>query len=113
MAFKAECNKYRAMLQSIRKSTLSDQVNDCNNDTKKLYTFVNGIIGRASENPILKSHCDEQLAEEFTYCFMVKIKKFSENYPIYKPIHQDIKLLREFQPLTEQEVSKIIGQMAR
>ena len=103
------------MLPSIRKSTLSDKVNDCNNDTKQSYAFVNGIIGRASENPMPKNHCDEQLAEEFTDHFMAKIKKIHDtlkNYLTYKPVHQDIKLLKEFQPLTEQEVSKIIGKMA-
>ena len=52
IAFKAEHNKYRAMLQSIRKSTLSDRVKECEQDTKKLYAFVNGIIGRSSENPM-------------------------------------------------------------
>ena len=47
--------------------------------------------------------------------FIAKIKKICntlKNYPIYKPVHQDIKLLRKFQSLTEQEVSKIIGKMA-
>ena len=67
------------MLQSIRKSTLSDKVNDCNDDTKKPYTFVNGIIGRPSENPMPKSHSDEQLAEEFTDYFMAKIKKIHDS----------------------------------
>ena len=112
---KAEHNKYRAMLQSIRKSILSNKVNDCNNDTKKLSALVNGIMGRASENPMPKSHCDEQLAEEFVDYFMAKIKKIHDslkNYPTYEPVHQDIKQLREFQPLTEQEVSKIIGRIA-
>ena len=62
-----------------------------------------------------KSHCDEQLAEEFMDYFMAKIKEICDSlksYPTYKPVHRDIKLLREFQPLTEQEVSKIIGKMA-
>ena len=62
-----------------------------------------------------KSHCEEQLAEEFADYFMAQIKKIHDslkNYPAYKPVHWDIKLLRKFQPLTEQEVSKIIGKMA-
>ena len=83
--------------------------------THRNYAFVNCIIGRASESPMPKSHCDEQLAEEFEDYFMVKIKKILDSlkdYPIYKPEHWDIKLLREFQPLTEQEMSKIIGTMA-
>ena len=115
ITFKAKHNKYRAMLQSIRKSTLSDKVNDCNSDTKKLYAFVNGIIGRASENPMPKRHCDDQLAEEFADYFMAKIKKICDslkNYPPYKPVHWDIKLPREFQPLAEQKMSKTIGKMA-
>ena len=65
IAFKAEHNKYRTMLWSIRKSTLSDKVNECEQDTKKLYAFVNSIIGKTSENPIPKSDSDKQFAEEF------------------------------------------------
>ena len=88
--FKAEQNKYRAMLRSIRKITLSDKVNECEQDTKKLYAFVNGIIGRASENPLPKSDSYVQLIEEFAEHFMIKIKKIwdaLENHPIYKPEH--------------------------
>ena len=104
------------MLWSIRKSTLSDKVNECKQDTMKLYVFVNGIIGRTSENPMPNSNSDEQLAEEFAEDFMAKIRKIHdslENHPTYKPVHQDTDLLKEFQLLTEQEVSKIIGKMAR
>ena len=59
-------------------------------DTKKIYAFINGIIGRASENPLPKSDSNEQLAEEFVEHFMAKIKKIwdaLENHPIYKPEH--------------------------
>ena len=86
-----------------------------NKDTKKLYAFVNGIIGRASENPLPQGDSDEQLTEEFAKHFMAKIKKIwdaLENHPIYKPEHQDIDQLEEFQPLTEHEVSNIIEKMA-
>ena len=89
------------MLQSIRKPTLSGKVNDCNNDTKKLYAFANGIIGRASENPIPKSHCNVQMAEGFADYSMAKIKKMCDslkNYLTYKPVHWDIKLLRNSNP---------------
>ena len=46
---------------------------------------------------------------------MAKIKKIQdalENYPICKPVHRDIDQLKEFQPLLEEEVSKIIGRMS-
>ena len=45
---------------------------------------------------------------------MAKIKKTRdalENHPIYKPEHRDIDQLKEFQPLLENEVSKI-GKMS-
>ena len=81
------------MLWSTRKSTLSDRVNEYEQDTKKLYTFVNGTIGRSSENLMPKSDSDKELAEEFTDYFMAKIRNIHdslENHPIYKPVHQDI-----------------------
>ena len=99
IAFKAEWNKYRAMLKSIRKTTLSNKVNRCDQDTKKLYAFVNSIIGRASENPLPKNDSIEQLAEEFAEHFMAKIKKIwdvLENHPTFKPEHRDIDQLKEF-----------------
>ena len=115
-AFKVERNKYRAMLKSVRKNTVSEKINECKHDTEKLYTFVNNIIGRASENPLPKRDSDEQLTEEFAEHFMAKIKKIQdalENHPIYKPEHRGIDQLKEFQPLSENEVSKIIGKMTR
>ena len=102
------------MLWSTRKSTLSGKVNECEKDTKKLYAFVNCYIGRSSENLMPKSDSDKQLAEEFADYFMAKIRNICgslENHPIYKPVHWDIDLLKEFQLLTEQEVSEIIREM--
>ena len=61
-----------------------------------------------------KSDSDEQLAEELKDYFIAKIKKICdslENHPMYKPVHWDVDLLKKFQPLSEQEVSKIIGKM--
>ena len=78
------------MLQSIRKSTLNNKVNECEQDTKKLYAFVNGIIGRTSENPMPKSDSDEQLAEKFTDYFMAKIKKIHDSLEITQPTNQYI-----------------------
>ena len=112
IAFKVKRNKYRAMLKSIRKTTVSEKINECKQDTKKLYAFVNNIIGRESENPLPKRESDEQLAEEFADHLMAKIKKIQdalENHPIYKPEHRDIDQLKEFQPLLENEMLKLLG----
>ena len=84
-------------------------------EIQKHYAFANNIIRRASGNPLPKRDNNEQLAEEFAEHFMATIKKIQdalENHPIYKPEQQDIDQLKEFQPLSENEVSKIIGKMS-
>ena len=68
-------NKDKSMLQSVRKSTLSKKIDECGNDTKKLYSLVNGLMVRTSENPMPKSELDDQLAENFADFFMEKNKE--------------------------------------
>ena len=63
------------MLRSIRKEDISTKVADCKQDTKKLYTLVNRIVGHTSENSMPKHDSDDQLAEEFANYFIDKIKK--------------------------------------
>ena len=64
------------MLRSVWKSTLSKKIDECSNDTKKLYSLVNGLMGRTSENPMPKSESDDQLAENFADFFMEKKRKY-------------------------------------
>ena len=47
------------MLKSVRKTIVSEKINECKQDTKKLYAFVSNVIGRASENPLPKRESDE------------------------------------------------------
>ena len=63
------------MLQSVQKSTLSKKIDECGNDTKKLYSLVNGLMGRTFENPMPKSESDDQLVENFVDFFIENIKK--------------------------------------
>ena len=53
------------MLQLVWKTTLSKKIEECSNDTKKVYSLVNGLMGRTSENPMTKGESDDQLAENF------------------------------------------------
>ena len=62
------------MIRSARTQVISDKVLECGHNTKKLYSVVNGLIGRTAENPLPESQSDEQLAENFTDYFMDKIK---------------------------------------
>ena len=103
------------MLQLVRKTTLSKKIEECSNDTKKLYSLVNGLMGRTSDNPMPKGEFDDQLAENFVDFFMEKIKKICDSlhdYDVYKPCFSESNKFSEFVPLLEQEVAAIIGKMA-
>ena len=64
------------MIQSVHTQVLSDKVSGCGWDTKKLYSIVNGLIGRTVDNPMPESESDEQLAEDFADYFMEKSKRY-------------------------------------
>ena len=38
-ALKIECSKYKSMLKVTKKATLSEKINECETDSKKLYNF--------------------------------------------------------------------------
>ena len=103
------------MLRSIRKVDISTKVAACEQDTKKLYTLVNKIVGRTSENPMPKHDNDDQLAEEFANYFMDIIKKIRddlEHHPKYIPSVREVESFSNFRLMTEDEVSAIIHKMA-
>ena len=92
-AFKHKHNKYRSMLRSIRKEDISTKVAACKQDTKKLYTLVNRIVGCTSENSMPKHDSDDQLAEEFVNYFINKIKKIRDDlkqHPKYIPSVREV-----------------------
>ena len=114
-AFKHEHNKYRSMLSSIRKEDISTKIAACEQDTKKLHTLVNKIVGHTSENSMPKHDSNNQLAEEFANYFMDKIKKIRDNleqYPKYIPSVRKVESFSNFRPMTEDEVSTIIHKMS-
>ena len=47
------------MIRSARTRVISDKVLECGRNTKKLYSVVNGLIGRTAENPLPESQSDE------------------------------------------------------
>ena len=94
---------------------LSDKVSGCSQDTKKLYSVVNGLIGRTVENPMPESESDEQLTEDFADYFMEKIKKIWDSlsgYEKYKPNHKSTSTFSTFKLITKEEAAKLIGKMA-
>ena len=103
------------MICFVCTQVLSNKVSGCGQDTKKLYSIVNGLIGRTVENPMPESEFDKQLAEDFTDYFMEKIKKIQDSlsgYQKYKPNHKSTPTFSAFILMTEEEAAKLIGKMA-
>ena len=103
------------MLRSIRKEDISTKVAACKQDTKKLYTLVNRIVGCTLENSMPKHDSNYQLAKEFANYFMDKIKKIRddrEQHPKYIPSVREVESFSNFRLMTEDEVSTIIHKMA-
>ena len=103
------------MIRSVCTQVLSEKVSGCSQDTKKLYSIVNGLIGRTVENPMPESESDEQLAEDFADYFMEKIKKIWDSlsgYQKYKLNHKSTPTFSAFKPITKEEAAKLIGKMA-
>ena len=102
------------MIRSAHTQVISDKVSECGCNTKKLYSVVNGLIGRTVENPLPESQSDEQLAEDFADYFMDKIKNIPDllsGCQKYKPNYKSTPAFSTFTPITEEEVAKLIGKM--
>ena len=73
-SFKRERVKYRQMLKKARENKIAEKINECSNDSKKLYTLVNNLTHRKSVTPFPDSENDITLANEFANYFMEKIR---------------------------------------
>ena len=76
------------MLNEIKTKCISEKIQECGNDTKKLYRLVNCLTGRKADNPFPEYTDQEVMANEFADYFMGKIKKICdslENNPEYIP----------------------------
>ena len=104
---------YKAKLQQAKLQTLSSSINDCSNDTKKLYKLVNSIPGTSKNNPLPDK---EKLADEFADYFLGKIQKIRDqpdHYDKYSPLNKDIPRMSSFKPVSKEEVSKLVKAMPK
>ena len=83
---------------------------------QKLYNFVSNITGTTKTNPKPNASSDEQLENEFAEFFIGKINKirnYLDNHEKYTSHSQSaVPPIREFEPLQEIEVNKIVKYMA-
>ena len=113
--FKAEHNMYKSILLEARTESLSEKINECNKDTKNLYSLINNLTSSKTENPMLDAESDEALVNTFDDYFMEKISKIRyklQNHQEYSPEHRNIDQLIQFHPISTEYISKTIRQMS-
>ena len=76
------------MLKKARENKIAEKINECGNDSKKLYTLVNILTCRKTVTPFPDSENDVILANKFADYFTEKIRVIRsrlEKHPMYKP----------------------------
>lgn len=112
-AYTIERNRLNRMLAGSKMRCISDKVEECGSDTKRLYHLVNNITSRIKVNP-MPPGSDQDIADEMAACFLSKIRKIRDDLsdcPTYSPSFRGTEELKVFQPMTEEEVVNIIRSM--
>ena len=65
--------QYKTSIRKAKNEIISDKIQDCKGDTKKLYALVSSITGKNAEHPLPESENMEKLSNEFTDYFLEKI----------------------------------------
>ena len=113
-ALQTECNKYKSLLKSIKRQTLTEKVDECRHDTKGLYALAANLTGTKSENLLPPNLSDEDMANMFAGYFMEKIEKIRaslDRHPKYEPSNDNITPLLDLTPETKEEVISTINAM--
>ena len=114
-ALQIEREKYKNLLTATKTETLNNKVLECKQDTKKLYKLVHHLTSMKADNSLPKHDNEENLANEFADYFMGKIKKIRQELNTnskYTPSNNNIPILAEFTEVTQDEVQKIIMNLA-
>ena len=106
---------FKKALYKAKKNSICEKIYDCGKNTKQLYRLVAELTGTTKSNPLPEAISDEQLASEFANFFLGKIQKIRdklENQPKYQPTEENTEKMSHFEPVSEQEVKRIINSMA-
>ena len=113
--FRKQKQIYRIMLKKAKIEAVSNKVTECGNDTKILYKIVNNILGTNKKKPLPPNNDKNKLADDFANYFIGKIQKIRhqlDQYDKYIPRHKEIPTLSQFNPVTTEEVARLISSMA-
>ena len=116
IAYKVEERKYNAMLLESKQTTIADKVILCNEDAKQLFRLANEITSSTKYNPLPDRISNQELADQFVDYFINKIQLIRNSLKNYDKYHTEstayIPTLDKFEPLMEDEVAKIVMDMA-
>ena len=111
-AFKKVRNSYYGLLNIKKRTALQDKIQECTRDSQRLHKLVSNLTTKQVD-PEWPTHAsDEELAESFASHFQGKIDKIREllsNKPVYSPDDLVVPELKEFAPMSQEEVSKVIS----
>ena len=102
------------MLNFSKRASIVELVHQSQNDSKKLFSLVNNIIGRKTSNPLLKSRTSGQLNEDFVSYFLDKIDKIRERFKEiepYQPSEVDVPQIAKFALVSSSRLGQIIRKM--
>ena len=115
-AFTIERNKLNRLLQEEKVLHHVNIIQQCGQDSKKLYKAMYQITGTKCENTIPDTNLsNKELTEEFANFFMAKIMKIRDNLqhvPLYDPEERNIFTFRAFESVTHEEVKRAIIDLA-
>ena len=74
MAFKVVRWQYETAIRKAKNTIISDKIQDCKKDTKKLYALVSSLTGKNTENPLPEHEDKGRLSNEFADYFLEKIQ---------------------------------------
>ena len=99
-------------MRDTKTEIISGKITKLRGDTKNLYSLVYQLTAHEKENPLSEREDDEDLANQFTDYFMNKIQTICDSLKECEKFHpvlnNDMDILEQFEPMSEEEVRKII-----
>ena len=105
-AYKKTRNTYYGKLNTKKKTVLTEQIDECAGDSKKLHTLISNLTTKPDPTPWPEHSDKESLADEFADHFqdkILQIRKWFEGIPPHEePTDCSVPQLREICPTNHQ-----------
>ena len=103
---------YRKTLREKKSAHFKDAILSAKGNNKQLYAVTNGLMGKDRNNPLPPSNSNEDLSEDFANFFLNKTQKIRdelEHIEKYQPKGRIVKSLENYEPLSIEDVLRIIN----